>query len=233
MGLNQTISRNQTLSRTQVPGRNQSQNRNPGAKQLLKQNADWASKQDPKRLLKIAEKQTPKVAWFGCSDSRVPESVITRSGLGHIFVHRNIAKFVNLALLDASQILTFRLNSQFHLNDLSAKSVLVYAVDHVEVDHIIIVGHTKCGGVSAAFNAKDHHIEEPLDEWLKDLTALGRNHTSESALVEANIHAQVANVLKLLKTRKLKKALKVRGWLYKMETGRIHELVVHDVKARA
>lgn len=69
--------------------------------------------------------------------------------------------------------------------------------------------------------------------WLKDLVEMGKWHKSVETLIDANILAQVANVLQLLRTHKLKKPLKIRGWLYHMENGRIHELEVHEIRPRA
>ena len=61
---------------------------------------------------------------------------------GEIFVHRNIANMVNAL-------------------DLSAMSVINYAVVHLKVKHIIVCGHYYCGGVRAAMNAKDLGILNP------------------------------------------------------------------------
>ncbi|KAH9017343.1 carbonic anhydrase, partial [Lactarius deliciosus] len=72
--------------------------------------------------------------WIGCSDSRVPESVITASRPGDIFVHRNIA-------------------NQIHPSDDNALTVIAYAIAHVHVEHILIVGHTHCGGADAALTS--------------------------------------------------------------------------------
>jgi carbonic anhydrase len=86
---------------------------------LLNANEEWAQsviKDTPDFFTQSATGQNPKVLWIGCSDSRVPESVITASRPGDIFVHRNIA-------------------NQFHLDDDSALSVLTYAVKVVGVEH--------------------------------------------------------------------------------------------------
>ncbi|EIM82464.1 carbonic anhydrase [Stereum hirsutum FP-91666 SS1] len=82
-----------------------------------------------------AEGQRPKLLWIGCSDSRAPETAVTNLAPGDLFVHRNIAnQFLPLDL------------------DVSAHAVLDYAVLHLHVQHVAIVGHTHCGGVEAAYN---------------------------------------------------------------------------------
>src|SRR5450432_3368645 len=78
----------------------------------------------------IAQGQTPKVLWIGCSDSRVSESTITDSLPGTIFVHRNVANIVAF-------------------NDVNIASVIEHAVSSLCVSDIVICGHTKCGGIAA------------------------------------------------------------------------------------
>ncbi|TBU24252.1 carbonic anhydrase [Dichomitus squalens] len=102
-----------------------------------------------------------------------------------IFTHRNIA-------------------NQFHADDGNAISVLSYAVENpkMRVDHIIVVGHTRCGGVEAcckAAQADDSPPANALQRWLAPLTEFARNNGlggDLSALLEANVRMQVDNVLK-------------------------------------
>ena len=72
----------------------------------------------------LAVKQSPKVLWIGCSDSRVSEDVITGSRLGTMFVHRNVANIVAF-------------------NDVNISSILEYGVVHLKIEDIIICGHTR------------------------------------------------------------------------------------------
>ena len=63
---------------------------------LLKRNEGWAdqTKADKPELLDSCSKgQAPKVLWIGCSDSRVPESMVTQSQPGEVFVTRNVSDF--------------------------------------------------------------------------------------------------------------------------------------------
>jgi carbonic anhydrase len=86
---------------------------------LLSQNAEWSryvNNFDRPLLAKNSQGQSPKVLWLGCADSRVPESVLTQSMPGEVFVARNIA-------------------NQFNLQDDSIVSVLTYAVQALGVEH--------------------------------------------------------------------------------------------------
>ncbi|RDX49542.1 carbonic anhydrase [Lentinus brumalis] len=186
---------------------------------LLSNNAQWAEdveKAAPGFLADLATAQTPKVLWIGCADSRVPESVVTASKPGDIFVHRNIA-------------------NQFHLTDDSALSVLTYAVEHVGVSHVLLVGHTNCGGAAAcAQAAKAPAASEPaspLERWLAPLTEIARTVEGEdlTALVEANVRVQVENIaLSDVMQRAWAKGrdVQVHGWVYELESGRLRDLGV-------
>ena len=83
--------------------------------------------------------------WIGCADSRVPETTICRCQPGDIFVHRNIANCV-------------------HADDISAASVVEYAVTHLKVRKVVVCGHTKCGGANAALSDAD--LGTTLNTWL-------------------------------------------------------------------
>ncbi|RPD63531.1 carbonic anhydrase [Lentinus tigrinus ALCF2SS1-6] len=191
---------------------------------LLSNNAQWAEdveKAEPGFLAELSKAQTPKVLWIGCADSRVPESVLTASRPGDIFVHRNIA-------------------NQFHPTDDSALSVLSYAVEHVGVTHVLLVGHTNCGGAAACAAAAQSSPsgppsapESPLERWLAPLTELARGLLDEgtdmSGLVEANVRMQVANIAGsevMQRVWAAGKDVQVHGWVYDLESGRLRDLGV-------
>ncbi|KAG1744205.1 carbonic anhydrase [Suillus lakei] len=200
---------------------------------LLNANEEWAQrviKDTPDFFAQSATGQKPKILWIGCSDSRVPESVITASKPGDIFVHRNVA-------------------NQFHLHDDSALSVLTFAIKEVGVEHVVLVGHTNCGGAMACIEAAKDAAANPgastaLTRWLTPLTALVRSldlsacSASEALnkVVEANIIMQVDNICKSEPITTAwadpdAKKVTVHGWMYDLAEGRIKELVVRDAQA--
>jgi len=177
---------------------------------LLENNANWAQGMGETFFKNSAgKKQEPQVLWIGCSDSRVPESVITKSRPGDIFVHRNIA-------------------NQVHLDDDTMVSVVEYAVRDLKVKHVILVGHSECGGVEHCVKEvlRKSQAEPPMDafhRWLAPLTKLARdNHLSTNPitlpiLVKKNVEQQVEN----LKSMQVIKDANVRvhGWIYNLSTG--------------
>ena len=134
---------------------------------------------------------------------------------GEIFVHRNIANMVNAL-------------------DLSAMSVINYAVVHLKVKHIIVCGHYYCGGVRAAMNAKDLGI---LNPWLRKIRDVYRmNHDELNAikdhdakfnrLVELNVLEQCLSVMKTPEVQLALKAntITIHGWVFDIRKGKLVDL---------
>lgn len=175
-------------------------------------------KEDPEYFTKLANGQQPPVLWIGCADSRVPANQITNTKPGEIFVHRNIANVV------------------VH-TDMNMLSVLDYAVNVLQVKHVIITGHYGCGGVNAAMTNKQFGI---IDNWLRCIKDVYRLHADEldaienegeraDRLVEFNVIEGVENISKTSIVQNAWKSgqqLKIHGWVYSLETGLIKDLQV-------
>ncbi len=187
---------------------------------LFLSNKAWANEKlmtDADYFTNLSKDQEPAYLWIGCSDSRVPANEIIGAQPGELFVHRNIANLV------------------VH-TDLNLLSVLEYAVTHLEVDHIILCGHTGCGGVKAALSHSNYDL---LNKWLRNLKDVYFNHRDiidsiedETAqinkLVEINVVEQVNNLIKtsvVQKAWKHRQSPKVHGWVYHMETGLLDSVV--------
>ena len=115
---------------------------------LFKQNRDWVAsvrREDPQFFAQLAEQQNPEYLWIGCSDSRVPANQVTGLMPGEVFVHRNVANVVAHA-------------------DLNCLSVIQFAVEILKIRHIIVVGHSNCGGVRAAMTNQRAGL---VDNWLR------------------------------------------------------------------
>ena len=152
---------------------------------LFVNNREWAdrmSKERPGFFQKLAQQQSPKYLWIGCSDSRVPANEIVGLDPGEVFVHRNVANVVVPS-------------------DLNALSVIQFAVEHLRVEHIIVVGHYGCGGVIAAARGTRIGL---VDNWLRHVQDVRLRHRQrlnhlpqaelEDVLCEMNVLEQVGNV---------------------------------------
>jgi carbonic anhydrase len=190
---------------------------------LFLSNKAWAKEKqkiDPEYFTKLSKDQKPKYLWIGCSDSRVPANEVIGAQPGELFVHRNIANMV------------------VH-TDLNLLSVLDYAVTHLEVDHIILCGHTGCGGIKAALSQGDFDL---LNKWLRNVKEVYRIHQSEinakaseeeqvNTLVELNVREQVENLIKtsvIQKSWLKRKSPIIHGWIYDMPSGMLQSIVEKD-----
>ena len=188
--------------------------------QLLDNNSQWAEDKvrlDPEYFTKRARGQNPTYLWIGCSDSRVPESEVTGTEPGEIFVHRNIANMV------------------VH-TDLNMMSVLFYAVEVLMVEHVIVCGHYNCGGVEAAMSSTDlgignkwmRNIKEVYAKHQHTLEAIGDRQARARKFVELNVDEQVKDLAKTSIVQKawLKRPLHLHGWVYDLHNGRLKDLGV-------
>ncbi|MDG1438477.1 MAG: carbonic anhydrase [Emcibacteraceae bacterium] len=97
---------------------------------------------DNKEWLKVAgEKQDPKVMMVACSDSRVHPAILTRTALGELFIVRNVANVV-------PPFEKISGDSSYH----GTSAAIEYAINHLFVEHIIVMGHSGCGGIGALMN---------------------------------------------------------------------------------
>src|SRR6187431_868602 len=124
---------------------------------LLQSNREWSHAmraEDPEFFSRLVAQQAPEYLWIGCSDSRVPANEIVDLLPGELFVHRNIANVV------------------VH-TDLNCLSVMQFAVDVLKIEHIIVVGHYGCSGVSAAIQNQRVGL---ADNWLRHLQDVISKH---------------------------------------------------------
>lgn len=191
----------------------------PDLSSLLQHNVEWAEgkvREDPAYFEKLAGLQAPEYLWIGCSDSRVPANVITGLAPGEVFVHRNVANLV-------------------HPGDLNMLSVLEFAIEVLGVKHVIVCGHYGCGGVHAAVDGEVHGI---VDHWLQPIRDVAERYEHEletsagpeerhKKLCELNVRAQVQTLGRtpiVQATWKAGKPLRLHGWAYGLEDGRIRDL---------
>lgn len=188
-------------------------------KHLLDANREWADRikaEDPRFFEKLSAQQNPEYLWIGCSDSRVPSNQLLNLLPGEIFVHRNVANVV------------------IH-TDLNCQSVIQYAVEVLQVRHVIVCGHYGCGGVKAAMTDRQHGL---IDSWLRNIKDIYHNNRKRfvdiesdeqrvDLLCELNVLTQVANVCHSTTVQNAwarGQELHVHGWIYSIRDGLLKDL---------
>jgi carbonic anhydrase len=185
---------------------------------LFSNNQAWVERKnraDPDFFARLARQQSPRYLWIGCSDSRVPANEIVGMDPGEIFMHRNVANLVVSS-------------------DLNLLAVLQYAVEILEVRHVIVCGHYGCGGILAAMERQELGL---IDNWLVPIKRILMRHRQElegldperrqKLLTRLNVAQQVRN---LAATSIVQHAwaqgreLDVHGVVYGLEDGRLRDL---------
>ena len=186
--------------------------------ELLDSNRLWAAKTEAQRpgfFTGLLKQQAPQYLWIGCADSRVPANELVDLLPGELFVHRNVANVV------------------VH-SDLNCLSVIQFATDVLHVRHIIVVGHSRCGGVAAAM--RDQRVGL-VDNWIRHVTDVRNRHRDwldtvaddrrNDALGELNVIEQARNVCRTTIVQDAwarGQELVVHGWFYGLHDGLLQDL---------
>jgi carbonic anhydrase len=186
--------------------------------ELFDNNRRWAQAteaREPGFFTRLLNQQTPQYLWIGCADSRVPANELVGLLPGELFVHRNVANVV------------------VH-SDLNALSVIQFAVDALKVLHIVVVGHSNCGGVKAALRNTRLGL---ADNWLRHVQDVRHQHRAwldelsperqVDALVELNVLEQARNVCTTTVVQDAwarEQTVVVHGWVYGLHNGLLEDL---------
>jgi carbonic anhydrase len=186
--------------------------------ELLENNRLWAKKMEAARpgfFSNLLQQQAPKYLWIGCADSRVPANELVDLLPGELFVHRNVANVVAHG-------------------DLNCLSVIQFAADVLQVRHIIVVGHSRCGGVAAALDGRRVGL---ADNWLRYVQDVRNRHAEllaaveegrrVDALGELNVIEQARHVCETTVVRDAwgrGQELVVHGWFYGLQNGLLNDL---------
>jgi carbonic anhydrase len=186
--------------------------------ELLDSNRLWARQTEartPGFFTSLLKQQAPQYLWIGCADSRVPANDLVGLLPGELFVHRNVANVV------------------VH-SDLNCLSVIQFATDLLKVKHIIIVGHSGCGGVAAAL----HDTRIGLaDNWIRHVQDVRNRHQAwletidesqrVNALCELNVVEQALNACQTTIVQdawQRNQELVIHGWVYGLHNGLLQDL---------
>jgi carbonic anhydrase len=198
---------------------------NPQLQDLLDNNKRWAADteaREPGFFSNLLKQQTPQYLWIGCADSRVPANELVDLLPGELFVHRNVANVV------------------VH-SDLNCLSVMQFAVDQLKVRHVIVVGHSNCGGVRAAL----YDIRVGLaDNWIRHVQDVRNDHQAwldslpearrVDALCELNVLEQARNACQTTVVQdawQRGQQIVVHGWVYGLHNGLLEDLQLTATQA--
>ena len=178
--------------------------------------------EEHKNLFKeIGKAQNPHTLFIGCSDSRVIPELITKTLPGELFVIRNIANIVP----------NYRIAEEF----LSTTSAIEYAVQVLEVDAVVVCGHSNCGGCKALYKDEKElekipntkkwlelsgNVRNIVEKTIKDVNDPGEK---EWLTEQINVLEQIKHLLSypFIAEKYQAGTLEIHGWYYIIETGEV------------
>jgi len=169
---------------------------------------------------KLGKEQKPHTLFIGCSDSRLVPSMITTTMPGELFIIRNVANIIP----------PYQHTGEY----LAAVSAIEFAIQGLEVENIVVCGHSNCGGIAALYKPTEYfqklphtlkwlELALPVKEKVLKLLPEG-NHASREWLTEQmNIVEQIRHLLTYpyIAEKYEKGLLTISGWYYIIETGEI------------
>lgn len=169
----------------------------------------------------LSSKQEPHTLFIGCSDSRIVPNMITRTAPGELFTIRNIANIVP----------PYRKTEEY----VATTAAIEYAINVLEVEAIVVCGHSNCGGCTALFyddNELDKipHVKKWLElasdikEKVRAVVPADDHQAREWMAEQLNVVLQLEHLLTYpgVKERLADGSLQILGWHYIIETGEIY-----------
>ena len=160
----------------------------------------------------VAKGQSPDVMVIACSDSRVNPSIIAKAEPGELFIVRNVANLVP----------PYEPDGQYH----GTSAALEFAVRDLKVEHIIILGHSHCGGIQCLCDGHENGGDrEFIDRWVS-IVGQARDDSLEGEAQYRHVERQAVKVslgnlltFPWVKSRVEDGSLKLHGWWFDLEAG--------------
>lgn len=175
---------------------------------------------------KLSDGQKPHTLFITCSDSRIDPNMITGTLPGELFIIRNVANIIP----------PYRETTEY----VGTTSAIEYAVQMLEVENIIVCGHSNCGGCSASLNSSDKLNSLPhTKKWLELIEPVKNRILKEFSedepearewmMEQVNVVEQLRHLMTFpyIYEKVMAGQLAISGWHYMIETG---EVFIYDRK---
>lgn len=181
-------------------------------KQGLEKFQEQYAKERSKLINTLAKEQQPHTLLITCSDSRLNPNEFFASGLGEIFMVRNVGNVVPC----------YSQNIKY-----SEAAAIEYAICHLNIRNIIICAHTECGAIKASIKHADSHDASGLDNWLQIIKEGFKKHAPSDPTEGTKLN--LLNQIEHLKTYPLvedllaKNEITISAWVYDVHSAQILE----------
>lgn len=178
----------------------------------------------------LAHGQSPRILFITCSDSRIDPNLITQAEVGELFVIRNAGNMI----------------PPFGATNGGEGAAVEYAIQALNIEEIIVCGHSHCGAMKGLLKINKLAEEMPLVyDWLKQAEATRRlikenyNDLEGEELLELTIAENVLNQLEnlhtypVIRSRMHQGKLSLHAWIYRIESGEVlaYDSILHDFVA--
>ncbi len=167
----------------------------------------------------MKEGQPAKIMMIACCDSRVDPAILTSCEPGDLFIVRNVANLVP----------PFTEDTDHH----GTSAALDFAVNHLEVETIIVMGHANCGGINALWEGEASSGSHLIQSWLsvakKAKETVQETHQDSSlseqlcACEQSSILVSLENLMSFpfIQQRIEAGNLRIHGWYFDVRTGQL------------
>lgn len=154
--------------------------------------------------------QKPEVMVVACSDSRVDPAIILQCDPGDLFVVRNVASIVPPYEKDAS----------YH----GTSAALEFGICFLQVKHLILLGHSCCGGIDALLTDLNNQPSDFILQWVSIVSERAKKAPNLSSAVQASLDCSYQNCLSFpwIQAKVAQQNLQIHRWFFDIKTGDIH-----------
>ena len=166
---------------------------------------------------RLADRQSPHTLFITCADSRINPNLLTQSNPGEIFILRNAGNII----------------PSYGAPIGGEAATIEYAVTALEVEHIVVCGHSDCGAMKAILDPKRAEKMPAVRTWLNHAETTRRiieeNYPDRegparmNTAIQENVLAQIENLRThpSVAARTAKGSLRIHAWIYQIETGEV------------
>jgi carbonic anhydrase len=155
--------------------------------------------------------QKPQIMVVACCDSRVDPAVILQCEPGDLFVVRNVANIVP----------PYEKDEKHH----GTSAALEFGIRFLEIEHLILIGHSQCGGMQALFENNTAHPNDFITNWVSVVGAPAEKPDTVDDLAKLSLEQSYRNCMSFpwIAEKVAQKKLNIHLWLFDIKLGQIFQ----------
>lgn len=166
----------------------------------------------------LADGQSPQIMVVSCCDSRVDPGLILQCEPGELFVVRNVASIIP----------PYEIDDAHH----GTSAALEFGIKHLNVKHLILMGHSQCGGIKALIDGTDVENSDFIKNWISIINKEDLKEVDVDECVKKALHQSYQNAMNFpwIKERIENKTLMFHIWFFDIKSGKLFSYNHEDGK---